>query len=368
MISLFIAVCLSASANIAASSLPVASHGESNLLAAGGGGGGILPCNPNFWDWIRNPASPQSYVRTINSSDAISFTNQRLAPLFPTVTPRNVASNIIGRTPAEIHAKFASVIESNFRNNSSEYIVQSLSDRELSDLAKRYQSVAGTSGTPLLQIFAQQLSAKSLLRAASAFGRAEVKDAVLKYSAPSVRDSFSAQVVMITPMLRQGCDEENTCDEGGPRGGAGGSSGGTGGLPPVAAGAGAWDMTLTEIYLDFRTAPIGSLSVKSALAATSIYTTVAVYGAWEIGTKLGTAINYVIEKYAPELSDAIGGTVYGMMEQLHTAQSEWQIGHWESGIDAVFGYPISNSGNPWGDWSSTAPMGDYYSGGGTCYW
>lgn len=78
-------------------------------------------------------------------------------------------------------------------------------------------------------------------------------------------------------------------------------------------------MTLEEIYLDFRTAPVGSLSPASAMSETALFASQRVLPAAAAGTAIGTGINYLIETYDPSLSDAIGGTIAGSIEAAQAA-------------------------------------------------
>ncbi|WP_211454773.1 hypothetical protein [Collimonas antrihumi] len=92
------------------------------------------------------------------------------------------------------------------------------------------------------------------------------------------------------------------------------------------------DMTIYEIYLEFRTAPIGSLAASSAIAETAIFTGGRLLPAFGAGYEVGTGINYLITSYAPELGDAIGGTIYGIIQNINAAASNIQRGQYEQGL------------------------------------
>lgn len=270
---------------------------------------------------------------------------------------RSAVSEVLGTTPEQVQKKFAGVINAQFQYGATERLVAQLSDRELSDLAHFYQQSGGPiANSPLLKTFARRLSDKSLLRVASAFDRGAVEAAVMRYAKPSVQEAFLSKVSTIQPMLRAPV----------PGGGGGGS------VPPPplypTPPSPNWNQTLKQIYLEFRTAPVGSMGVPESLAETALYAAARVSAAAAVGTVIGTAAKYVIQTYDPPLYDAIGGTVANMIAAFHSGLSEFKIGHYQSGLDQLFGYPVTNSGTPSGDWSIASPMTVYYSGGGACGW
>jgi hypothetical protein len=273
---------------------------------------------------------------------------------------------VIGADEASVDKNFGDVIEANFAGASTEQIISRLSDKELAAIAKHYQRTRGTQDTPLLSIFAKHLSDKALLRVAGAFDKAAVSTAVTRYSGNAVRASFAAQVSAVRPALLPGPGE------GGGSGGSGGSGGGgsTGG--GGAAAAPTTDMTLEEIYLDFRTAPVGSLSPASALSETTLFASQRVLPAAAAGTAIGTGINYLIENYDPSLGDAIGGTIAGSIGAAQAAITEVERGHYQSAYDALFGYPVTDTGGVTvqfdADWNVAEPMQEYYDDGGGCGW
>ncbi len=275
---------------------------------------------------------------------------------------RAVASKL-GVTPAAIQKNFSSVIESNLANGPTEQIIALLSDKELAAIASKYQASVGARKTPLLKTFASRLSDVSLLRVASAFDRTAVQEAVNSYSSASVKSSFSSKASFVTPMM---LPPPGGDDPGG--GGSGGGSGGSGGSGGGASPAPTTDMTLEDIYLEFRTAPVGSLSAPSALSETAIFAASRLVPAAAAGTAIGTGISYLIQNYDPSLDDAIGGTIAASLDNFQAAGSDIEQGHYESAYDDMFGYPLTNSFAPLGDWEVSSYMVDYYSSGGGCGW
>jgi hypothetical protein len=120
--------------------------------------------------------------------------------------------------------------------------------------------------------------------------------------------------------------------------------------------------TIGEIYLDYRTAPWGSLGVTDALYETAVDVSAAVGFAWEGGQALGTAINSLIETYDLPLYDQISGTVGGMAEQVQDATTEFEQGKYEDSFDSLFGMPLSDSTD--GDYDVTLSMAYWYESGG----
>lgn len=322
-----------------------------------GGGLGCDPTDPsNWWPW----GSDDSLVENkIVAYPPYSIARHRSS----FVRSHDAASRIIGTTPQEVHRNFALVIEAEFQQGAADQLVRGLSDRELINLARLYQSSAGRGSTALLNTFARRLSEKSLLRVASVFDRGAVAHAVAQFSRPSVQRTFMAQVDSVRPMMVP-------TDPPGGLGGSGGSGGPvdpppprTGPTPPNI------DQTLNEIYLEFRNGGgIGSLSRKAALSEVAEYAGKKLVWEAGLGAAIGTFVQSILETYFPDTDDAIGGTVSNIIDQYHNAVDQWEIGHYQAGIDQLFDYPITDSSNLAGDWEVTQAMADYYIGGGTCGW
>jgi hypothetical protein len=122
------------------------------------------------------------------------------------------------------------------------------------------------------------------------------------------------------------------------------------------------DMTIPEIYLEFRTAPVGNVGPAAAIAETTMYVSKNVGFAATVGWAIGTGISNLIETYDPSLNDAIGGTVAGMVDAANQSWDEYKQGQYQASFDALFGSPVSNSGNPAGDFGEFSAM-DYFLNG-----
>lgn len=277
----------------------------------------------------------------VNDSIHLNTASGAMAYASPKVL--NTAVDYHGSTPAEIHAKFSGIIEANFITGSPEHVLSRLSDKELADLAAIYSTRTNGQTGPLLKVFAARLSDKSLLRVASAFGATPVQAAVRQFASPAVQQAFASQIGSVAAVAQPSMKLQTM-------------------LSPMAAPT--TDMTIQEIYLEFRTAPVGSLSATSAISETAIFAATRLSAAGTLGYTIGSGISYLITNYAPNLSDAIGGTVSGMVDQTKAAGSELVQGNYEHSFDALFGLPVYNSGSWAGDFGDFAPMEYYYDVGG----
>ncbi|RDS80020.1 hypothetical protein DWU99_20410 [Dyella psychrodurans] len=233
-----------------------------------------------------------------------------------------------------MQANFADIIEANFQYGSTEHLLNGLSERELNDLADLYAIRTQGNTQPLLKIFAKRLSDQSLIRVAKVFGTKQVSAAVNEYASPDIQSSFNTKVAAIDPVQPL-----------------------SGLATPMAAPT--LDMTLQEIYLEFRTAPVGSVGPTAAIAETTMYSAIWLTAAWKTGTAIGNQLHDLIVTYDPSLDDAIGGTVAGMVDQANQSWDQFTQGEYQNSFDALFGYPVTNSENPAGDFGEFSDM-DFY--------
>ncbi|MGN6111652.1 MAG: hypothetical protein ACTHOC_01355 [Luteimonas sp.] len=258
------------------------------------------------------------------------------------------AAKVIGTTPAEIEHRFVRVVTGNLANAGTASRIARLSDRELAAIAWHAGQGAAPDRAELLKLFATRLDVASLVRVARAFGRAPVQAAVHAYSSPETGAAFDAAVASLVPP---------------PEGGGGG-----GGMPYPSPSPPrpTVDMTLEEIYLEYRTAPVGSLSPAGALSETAQFAGYRLSAAYGAGYAIGTGISWLIENYAPGLNDTIGATIGSMIENFWDASSQIEQGHYEAAFDELFGFPVTSSSDPWGDWDLCDPMMYYYQTTNTC--
>lgn len=288
-----------------------------------------------------NPDQPGPFSITRATAHITKDFNYSGKPVFQSRTSR------LGTTPDEIHVNFASIIESNFQNGSAEHVLNNLSERELSDLAVFYAARTQGKTQPLLKILAQRLSDQALIRVAKVFGTEQVSAAVSSYAAPNVQSAFNTRIASMSESADLSQQTSNLAT-------------------PMQGPAPSVDMTLNEIYLEFRTAPVGSLGVRAAMSETALFAASRLYPAYLAGTAIGTEISSLIETYDPSLNDAIGGTVAGMVDAANQSWNELKQGQYQASFDELFGYPVSNSGNPAGDFEEFEPM-DYYWDSVDCY-
>lgn len=124
-----------------------------------------------------------------------------------------------------------------------------------------------------------------------------------------------------------------------------------------------YNWTPNQIYLDLRTAPIGALGSLGAFVETWSIVGEGVSIAWQEGTYVGNVVNYLLETYAPDLYDAIGGTEQEMVNELLAATSWATAGPIQASMAATAQVPSSQTIG-----MSTA-NGDYGSTGAwTTYW
>jgi hypothetical protein len=215
------------------------------------------------------------------------------------------AGRMVGENPNKaIHRNFAQVIEQNFARldvNGARRLIDNLQDRELADMAKLYKAAAADNHHErrLLHILAHRLDAKRLARLSNAFGYLPVYQAVAT-EAPAMAGTFSSAVAFATPEpdLAMGLS-----------GGAIAMSGAT--------GIGKYlNYSAYEIYMDFRTMPVGSLGVGGALFETAAVVGGAAWLAYQAGSVVGyQLVDPLIQTYDPQLWDAIGGTVNEVIER-----------------------------------------------------
>jgi len=236
------------------------------------------------------------------------------------------ASSLLGTTPAQIHSRLPSVIEFNLQRDPS--VVDRLTDQELADLAYLYGSANNGDFDTLSKIVARKLAPAALVRLSLYFGTENMRRAVTTYAKPSVAQSYD---VLVSRSSNWKSDVSPRLTS------------------PTAAPT--IDMTPYEIYLEFRTAPIGSLTPASALAETGIFMATRLAPAAGVGWAIGSGINDVIETYDPELEDAIGGTIDAALDNINNARSDLTQGKYEQALDHLFGGSITDEGQSSGDFS-----------------
>lgn len=263
------------------------------------------------------------------------------------ITPAEAkAGAFLGSTPEEIHQRFAVIQEMNFAQGNTKVLLSRLSDKELGDIASLYNQSAPAGDDNLMRTFAQKLDGASLVRVAKAFGSVSTTRAVNAYAPAKIKADFERKLAIAISVPKYSRSVPSFTSFG---------SVSTMASPNT-------DMTLGEIYLEYRTAPLGSLSPASALSETAMYAGSRLVVAWGAGYAFGTVIHNLIETYDPALDDVIGGTIQQAIDNIGDAANEWQQGNWEGSADSLFGTPVGNTGDYSGDWN-VGQSYDYYEGG-----
>jgi hypothetical protein len=301
-------------------------------------------CDPESGDWVVD--SDGDGIPDVDEQGLLPGT---LPPSSGHPAAAAAVAQVIGTTPEAIERNFIGVVTRNLANAGTASRVARLSDRELSAIAAHAGQGAAAERAALLKLFASRLDGAPLVRVARAFGRAPVEAAVRAYATPAVQAAFASAVAGLAAPPPEG-----------------GGGGGGGSYPSPSPPRPTVDMTLEEIYLEFRTAPVGSLSPAGALAETAQFAGMRLSAAGWVGTAIGTGISWLIQNYAPNLDDAIGGTIAIMIDNFWAATSELQQGEFESAFDSLFGSPVTWSSDPWGDWDISDPMVSYYQWSGSC--
>jgi hypothetical protein len=209
----------------------------------------------------------------------------------------DVADAIRRNFPQIIEQNFAMIDETRF-----EVLVAALSPHELSMLAHLYLARCAELGreTRLLLLFAERSAIDTLVRISHAFGHDHVAHALaqarqealpefeLAWSAHAA-SGFSAVAPEPVP-----------------------------GAPHGAAASGpTHHYTIHEIYLSFRTAPVGALSVRAAVYETTLFASRRLVPAWGAGYWVGAQIVApMIQTYWPAGWDAVGATVHNIVQSL----------------------------------------------------
>jgi hypothetical protein len=281
---------------------------------------------------------------------------------------------------AELHAHFAFIIERNFARSSQAELtalMNDLTEAEISDLAQLYVNSASTSNRAgrLLDIFALRLSERELARVARHFGFAQTYEKLvllapgkaqpfLQLADVNARGPFPGESAFgparrHTPLAHSGGAATLTDVGGGaamvPVAGA---------SPHLITGLGQWlNHTPYEIYLSFRTAPIGALSVRGALWETTAILSRAFVPSFGTGYAVGTYIVLpLVQQYAPSIYNQIGASVGWIVDRLGPASgSGATYGIAQRDTAATFLIPsiqaigLSGSGGDFGvslEWSS----------------
>jgi len=277
--------------------------------------------------------APDATSRNILKTHYISFQDGAAGP---------------GDVRAAIDRNFAGVIEHNLAAmpaSTARAWLDQMSDRELSDLAQLYansNAMTFRSGHAL-EVLVDRLDVNRLARLPRFFGTNEVNGAVLaaapvKFSALALVTgaAFHAAPLSGVALTRSVAVPAGI---------------GRDVIRPMQT-APTVDMTLGEIYLNFRTLPVGALSVQSAIYETAQFAGKNLVFAWGVGYGFGSGITYLMETYAPtwyygSFVDVVGGTPYDAVDfvqnlvlntsNLYAAGLTNQLGNYQAGSVGTMG-------------------------------
>lgn len=197
--------------------------------------------------------------------------------------------------------------------------------QEWATLAVRYRSVCSEQSRQalLLDLLAERCDASTLAQLADYFG-ADLMEAAVARSTPALSTELSVALASralagtsTSPVLRQAMAAANSS-------------------PTI-------DYTLHEIYLSYRTAPVGAMSVKAALYESAMFVSKRLTQTFGIGYAVGTVIAPMVQIYAPGLWDTIGAAVYNVVNFLSVAPNPNAQAHWQQQGTQVFGLTQNES-------------------------
>lgn len=254
------------------------------------------------------------------------------------------------------------IIEQNFaRLNGTRVatLLDSMTSAELSMLAQVYTGAAAPSGrSRLYDLLAVRLGGAHLGKVSRAFGFAPLYDAIHRV-APEKSQKFleNSSTSFLAPM-------HDISSLQGTR------------LMPARflnvqrAPNPNIEMTILQIYLDYRTAPVGSLGPLSAAYQTTTYSLGHLATAFGFGVTIGTGVSYLLQNYAPSVHNWIGEQLYNFFTPIFNIfQSGTQIEIGTAQMSMAFDFGLSalapifaETGGDYGVVSAWSAM----AGGGGC--
>jgi len=249
-------------------------------------------------------------------------------------TPYASAKSILRRRPQDLHAgsagqhdliqtlhsNFALLIEYNFARLSDDAFKRAwhgLTRIERSLLAPMYDNSIAFSGAQprLLELVAERADLPTLALVGSIFDSVRLEEALMRFAPDKLTAFRVSKSLSAAPELQAAtADPTAALLANGPMSGS------------------MLDYTIQEIYLSYRTAPVGALGVRAALYETTRYVGRHLGFAATTGHAIGTAyVAPLIQEHAPSLWHNIGATVHHTVEALsgihdlfRTAQIERQ--------------------------------------------
>jgi len=222
-----------------------------------------------------------------------------------------------------IHRNFPQIIEQNFArldSARSAALIDGLNTKELNSLARNYNNAINDTGraASLPAVLAYRLDAPRLARLADHFGYAPLYSAIIRVAPEKAYqfDQLANRAVQPAMGVR------------------------------TAQGVGAYLFySPEEIYLDFRTMPVGSLGAAGAVYETGALMGTAVSVSFAAGWATGTGLSWVMSEYTPSLWETLGGTLSEMVQRLQDANDDLKRGEVEKTFGDLFSlsYEVSTT-------------------------
>jgi hypothetical protein len=324
----------------------------------------VLPGSP-AGPRARDPLGPSYTAATAPDLLSREILTAKLYKLDQTASGGSVGG------PEAIHRNFPQLIEQGLAAMNpaqKSRFMANVQDRELSDLAQLYVNATADMGVQgrLLDLMAIRMTGTELGRMSMHFGFEPVRAAVMR-SAPEKAIEFQmhSSRLYAAPMAGETLFWMQ------------------GAMPAITSGSrradGVGDFlfyTLPEIYLSFRTAPVGALGVFGSLYETVAMVDGPLGRAFGYGYLFGSAVVApLIQRYAPTLWDDIGGTINQIIENLQQVPSGPPAAPVEKNTAEIFQCPVpvenalDSTGGDFGvvsDWADYGGGGGGGGGGGRC--
>jgi hypothetical protein len=327
---------------------------------------------------LRPGAASSSPRRGLLTAQTAPDTASRLALAQP--LPRLTSGAGPGTDLAQvIHRNFPVAVERNFASLPAHRVaawLDAMDDATLANLAQLYLNASELVGRRNLaiDILAQRLDPLRLARVARFFGFARVHQSLLRAS-PGKESSFMQAA---SPQFRGPDLGLRVVMRPGPTAAAAGTPAiGLNSYSPFL------EYTLEEIYLSFRTAPVGATGVVASMFQTTMVVGTATYFAWGVGTTIGGWLASGLQTFAPGVWESLGDRLGAWMEEFRRAPSlppdhlpspEERIGQLEQEAFYAFDVPPETYDDfalDGGDYGSTEAWSDHvpyepYGGGNFC--
>ena len=213
---------------------------------------------------------------------------------------------------AQVSRNFARIIAQNFAAQNPRQLAAWLDRVNATDLARLgqlYSNSRALTGEPAsaLDVLALRLDARRLARLTPAFGFGSVAESVNRW-APHSYSEFS----LLAPKVDGPVPFSRRLGE----------MGGQGINPEAVRQANFLDMTIEQVYLNFRTTPFVGMSVSASLFSTVSLYAGALTGAWHTGQTVGGYLVWGAQRFAPDfwglIVDGLGGWLYNIEQLLHS--------------------------------------------------